>query len=192
MRLFVAIDLNDGARRAIEAEQRRLVEALGHGSSLKWIRPEQLHLTLAFLGEIDEPRAMAVIGSMSADIIEVAPFSIVFAGLGVFPPRGAPRVLWIGLSVGTLDVIEVRRQVTGRLSQVGVVLDARAFHPHLTLARWRDHRPTDRRVVAAADSGAGVARVEVSVVTLYQSRLFSSEPTHTVMARARLLRGTGS
>ena len=189
MRLFVAIDLDDDARSAIAAEQKRLAEALAQGSSLKWVRPEQLHLTLAFLGELDEARATAVIDRMDADIVEVDPFPIVFAGFGVFPPHGAPRVLWIGVAAGALDVIDVQRHVARRLSRVGVALDARPFHPHLTLARWRDRRLTDRRRVAAADGGADVARVEVSGVTLYQSRVSSSGPVHTAIVRARFGRG---
>ena len=190
MRLFVAIDLNDDARGAIAAEQKRLAEALGHGSSLKWVRPEQLHLTLAFLGEVDEPRAAAVIDVMRADLPEIAPFPIVFAGLGVFPPSGAPRVLWLGVAAGAHDVVDVQRHVDQRLSQVGIALDARSFHPHLTLARWRDRRPTDRRVVAAADGRATVACAAVSAVTLYQSRLSSSGPIHTAITRARLTGAT--
>ena len=191
MRLFVAIDLNDEARSAIAAEQKRLAEALAPSASLTWVRPEQVHLTLAFLGEIDQARATAVIDAMNADIVDVDPFRIVFAGLGVFPPHGAPRVLWAGIATGALDVIDVRRHVAGRLSRVGIALDARPFHPHLTLARWRDTRPTDRRSVAAADGGAAVALVQVTAVTLYQSRVSSSGSIHTAIARAPLRRGAG-
>ena len=189
MRLFVAIDLNDVARRAIAVEQERLAEVLGSSSSLKWVRPDQMHLTLAFLGEIEGARTAAIIGAMGKDIDEVRPFTIAIAGLGVFPPHGAPRVVWIGLSVGAREAIELQRRIADRLSRVGVALDQRAFHPHLTLARWRQARPVDRRRVAAAERGLEVARVEVERVTLYQSRLSSAGPTHTAVARAALVCG---
>lgn len=187
MRLFVAIDLNDAARKAIAVEQRRLAEGLGSPASLKWVRPEQMHLTLAFLGEIEEARAAALIDAMGEDIDEAQPFLIVIAGLGVFPPQGAPRVLWIGLSTGACEVIELQRRVVDRLSRIGVTLERRAFHPHLTLARWRQARPADRRRVAAAERGLEVARVEVDAVTVYESRLSSAGPTHTAVARAPLV-----
>ncbi len=189
MRLFVAIDLNEDARRAIAAEQKRLADMLGPTSSLKWVRPDQMHLTLAFLGEVEEARAAAIVGAMGKDIDEVQPFAIAIAGLGVFPPHGAPRVLWIGLSTGAREAVELQRFVVDRLSRVGVTLEERAFHPHLTLARWRQARPVDRRRVAAREHSGEIARVEVDAVTLYQSRLSSTGPTHTAVARAPLGRG---
>ena len=189
MRLFVAIDLNDDARCAIAAEQKRLAEVLGRSSSLTWVRPDHMHLTLAFLGEIEETRAAAVIDAMGKNINEAKPFAIAIAGLGLFPPHGAPRVLWVGLSTGAREAIDLQRQVVDRLSRIGVTLEARAFHPHLTLARWRRGRRADRGRVAAAERGLEVARVEVDALTLYQSRLSSAGPTHTAVARAPLVRG---
>ena len=189
MRLFVAIELNDDARRAIAVEQKRLADTLGSLSSLKWVRPEHMHLTLAFLGEIEEAQAVAVIDAMGEDIDEAQPFAIVLAGLGVFPPRGAPRVLWVGLSTGRREAIDLQRRVVERLSRIGVTLEERSFHPHLTLARWREARPVDYQRVGAADRGLEVARVEVAAVTLFRSRLSSAEPTHTAIARAPLVCG---
>ena len=83
-------------------EQRQLAALLRDSGrlSLKWIRPEHMHLTLAFLGEIDPLRGAAVVDAMSQPI-EAPPFAIAFGGLGVFPPRGAPRVLWLGLVSGS-------------------------------------------------------------------------------------------
>ena len=80
----------------------------------------------------------------------------------------------------------LRRRVAERLSPTGVTIEERAFHPHVTLARWRETRHADRRRIAAADRGAEVARVDVGAVTLYQSRLSSSGPTYTMLARAPL------
>src|SRR6266849_3358963 len=117
MRLFVAIDLDDAAREAIGAEQQKLRKILGEAgrSSPRWARPEQMHLTLVFLGEItDAARASAIVDAMQGDI-PVAPFTMVFGGVGAFPPRGAPSVLWIGVSAGASEVAEVQRRVVERL-----------------------------------------------------------------------------
>jgi 2'-5' RNA ligase len=191
MRLFTAIELNEDARRAIAAEQKRIAGVLGRDpeSSLKWIRPERMHLTLVFLGEIEEAHAPAVIDAMGEAIDEAEPFPIVFAGLGLFLARGTPRVLWLGVSTGATEAIELRRRVAERLLPTGVTIEERAFHPHLTLARWRETRHAVRARVAAADRGAEVARVDVGAVTLYQSRLSSSGPTYTMLARAPLAGG---
>jgi 2'-5' RNA ligase len=192
MRLFTAIELTEDARQAIAVEQKRIAGVLGRAAaaSLKWIQPERMHLTLVFLGEIEEAQTPAVIDAMGEEIDEAEPFAIVFAGLGVFPPHRAPRVLWLGLSTGAAEAIELRRHVVERLSPTGVTIEERAFHPHLTLGRWREARSADRRRIAAADPGVEVARIDVGAVALYQSRLSSSGPAYTVLARAPLAGGT--
>jgi 2'-5' RNA ligase len=149
------------------------------------VRPEQMHLTLAFLGEVENGRGVSVVEAMRADLDALA-FAIVFAGLGVFPPHGAPRVLWLGVRAGHDAAIVVQRQVADRLAQAGIAFERRAYHPHLTLARWRTAAPADRRRALAADRGADIARVNVTAVTLYQSHLSSSGPSYTALAQAAL------
>ena len=183
MRLFVAIDLDDDVRRAIAAEQKRLMRELPGESSLRMVRPEQMHLTLAFLGEVDEVRGAAIVGAMRGDV-KAPPFPIVYAGLGVFPPHGAPRVLWLGVTTGRDAAIAVQRQIADRLTRVGIEPEQRVYHPHLTLARWRTSTPADRRRLLAADHGAQIARVDAAAVTLYQSRLSPSGPSYTALAEA--------
>ncbi len=187
MRLFVAIDLNDDAKAAIVGEQKRLKQVLTGSdlSSARWVEPEGMHLTLVFLGEVDQARGAAVIDAMQADV-DAAPFRLAFAGLGVFPPRGAPSVLWIGVSAGLHELTSVQRLVAGRIARTGVELEKRPYHPHLTLARWRGARHDDRRRVIAADPGAEVAHVDVAAVTLHQSRLSSTGSRYTTLARAEL------
>ena len=187
MRLFVAIDLDDDARAAIAAEQHRLKRALSASerSSVRWVEPERMHLTLAFLGEMTEARAAAIVEAMQADV-DAAPFRMVFAGLGVFPPRGAPSVLWIGVTTGQREVTSVQRQIVERLARIGVAPETRPYHPHLTLARWRSAHHDDAKRVIAADRGTAVAQVDVAAVTLHQSRLSSAGPRYTTLASAEL------
>lgn len=185
MRLFVALDLDDDARRAIATVQQRVARALGADRSIQQVDPALMHLTLAFLGEVAEPDALAVVDTLST-AIDVRPFAAEFQGLGVFPSRGAPRVLWLGVGHGGRETIQVQREVAGRLERLGVTLERRAFHPHLTLARWRTSRPTDRHRVLSAGSRAAVARVNVDHVTLYQSRVSPAGPTYTALTRANL------
>jgi 2'-5' RNA ligase len=184
MRLFVALDLDDGARRAIAALQQRVAAGLGADRSIKMVDPARMHLTLVFLGEIAEEDVPAIVDSLSTSI-DVRPFAAVFQGMGVFPPRGAPRVLWLAVGEGSDEIVEVQRVVASRLGGLGVTLEPRPFHPHLTLARWRASRP-DRQRVLAAGSQAVVARVYVDRVTLYQSRLSPAGSAYTALTRANL------
>lgn len=189
-RLFVAISLDGEARRAIARTQDEMARTIGapDRGSLKWIRPEHVHVTLAFLGHVDEALVADVTTAIAADI-PVAPFMARFGGLGVFPPRGAPRVLWMGVRAGAAEIAAVQREVAARVERAGIALEARPFHPHLTLARWRDSPTPDARPVvsaASADAGGGIASVRVEHATLFQSELSPAGSTYRALARATL------
>jgi 2'-5' RNA ligase len=183
MRLFTAIELTEDARAAIVAEQKRVAAVLTRNlGSLRLVRPEHLHLTLAFVGEVSEDRAAGIARAMTADI-PLEPFQVVFAGVGAFPPRGAPRVLYLDVTEGAHAAVELHRHVAARLEAAGVGLDRRPFRPHLTLGRWRQSRPPDR---PRGTSAARVAEIQVRSVTLFQSQLSSSGPTYTRLTATRL------
>ena len=186
MRLFVAVDLDDAARAAIAAEQKRVAAALGDArSSVKWVRPDHMHLTLAFLGEVSDAQAPAIVDAVSRPVAR-PPFGITFQGLGVFPNHGGPRALWVGITDGAAELSDLQREIAGRVTDAGSALESRPFHPHLTLGRWRQSRPSDRRRVMAASRPDAIARVAVPMATLYQSRISSAGPTYTSLARATL------
>jgi RNA 2',3'-cyclic 3'-phosphodiesterase len=183
MRLFTAIELTDEARASITAEQKRVVASLKRPASLRIVRSEHLHLTLVFIGEVPDERAAEIARAMGGNIPQ-PPFRIVFGGVGAFPPRGAPRALYLALTEGEQPTIEVHACVLSRLAPFEIRGDDRPFRPHLTLGRWKDGRPSDRpRDIAAAR----VAQIDVAEVALFQSRLSSSGPTYTRLAAARLV-----
>jgi 2'-5' RNA ligase len=185
VRLFVAVDLSGEMRDAMAAEQKRIAQALGSAAtSLKWVRPEQAHLTLVFLGEVESRRVPGLVEAIGEDV-DAPPFDLVFSGVGAFPPRGSPRVLWTGIGAGARELTALQRELAARSAAQGIVLESREFHPHLTLARWPASRPADRdRLTAAA--GRVIGREQVSAATLYESRLSSSGAVHTPLTRANL------
>lgn len=185
MRLFAAIDLNDAARGAIARLQRRLSERLGGARSPKWVDPFRMHVTLVFLGEVADAQVPGIVEVLSSSI-DAPRFAITFQGLGVFPPRGAPRVLWLAVSQGAEALAAVHRHVVGRLERLEWTLEDRPFQPHVTLARWRDSRPSDRASALGLAIDDPVATVDIASVTLYQSRLSAAGPTYTALARATL------
>ena len=185
VRLFVAIDLDERARLAIARLQQRVVKVLGAERSVRMVDSGHMHSTLAFLGEIAEPAVPPIVDALSTNI-DARPFALEFQGLGVFPPRGAPRVLWLGVEEGAKEIAEVQREVDHRVARLGVALERRAFHPHLTLARWRAAHPADRQRALSADPQTAVARVNIDHVTLYQSRLSAAGPTYSALARVNL------
>lgn len=186
MRLFAAVDLSADTRDAIAAEQRRMRSALGQvAASLKWVRPDTVHLTLVFLGHVAADLVPALIAEVGRDI-DRRPFDITLSGIGMFPERGAPRVLWAGIGAGAETLVSVQRELSARIAARGVALEDRDFHPHLTLARWGASRPSDRAMVNAAARPGILARQSVAWVTLYESRLLPEGARHTPLTRANL------
>jgi 2'-5' RNA ligase len=186
VRLFAAVDLSAETREAMAAEQRRIKAALGpSGASLKWLRPDNAHLTLVFLGQVDDERVPALIADAGRNIISPS-FDISFSGIGLFPERGAPRVLWVGISDGADALIALQRELAARIGIHSVALEARRFHPHLTLARWSSSRPSDRARIQAVARAGILVRQSVGWVTLYESRLTPAGARYTALARANL------
>jgi RNA 2',3'-cyclic 3'-phosphodiesterase len=185
MRLFIALELDEATRDAIGQEQRRLGRALGHDASIRWVAPHQLHLTLVFLGNVDESRAGRLCAALSTDC-QTPRFPVLFAGLGLFPASGLPRVVWLGSREGTERLQQLEREIAGRVREAGIDLESRPFHPHLTLGRWRHSRAADRTRILSCDRSVPIAGVWVEQVTLFQSHLSPAGSSYTALARATL------
>lgn len=128
-RYFLAIALPDGHRKT-------LLEMRDRSRGVAWTRPENLHLTLRFIGEMEGELAERLAGALQA--IRVEPFILPLEGAGAFPQRGRARVLWVGVGAGHPRLFQLRKEVDDTLLRVGVEADLRNFHPHVTTARIRD------------------------------------------------------
>jgi len=182
--MFVAVDLDDSTRAAVAREQQ-LAWKLAANAPIKFVDPGQAHLTMAFLADVPSPECDQLVAAMQQPLDGVGSFDMAFGGLGVFPPKGAPRVLWLGVLDGAREVIALQRAVARRIESLGLPLEDRAFHPHLTLGRWKQSRPSDRPALTAGARSTGAMRVDHG--TLYESRLSSEGPTHIERARAPLI-----
>lgn len=174
MRLFCAVELPGTLRAALAAAVavlRRPVERAG--VDVRWTPAENLHVTMWFFGEVPADAVAALQTALSRPIPQ-QPFWIGVGGVGVFPPAGAPRILWAGLREGAEALQHMYAALTARLATVGYTPDRDTFHPHVTIGRVRA-RPT--RAGAAAMRQAHLAdlgehgRARVEALTLFQSRL---------------------
>lgn len=128
IRLFVAVDLPENTKE----ELGRICFGL---PGAKWVPPDQLHLTLRFIGEVDG----GLFREIREDLehVEARGFPMRLQGLGYFPPRQEPRVLWVGMEKSEL-LLQLRKRVDRQLAQLGVPPEKRNFSPHITIARLRE------------------------------------------------------
>jgi RNA 2',3'-cyclic 3'-phosphodiesterase len=183
-RVFIAVPLSPAVREAA-ADARRLFAA--HTDRFRWVSPRQLHLTLAFLGDITAAQMTKAVEAARAAAGSCAPFAVTFAGLGAFPSLAAPRVVWAGVTHGGDRVTVLAAALADALRARRFVLDPRPFTPHLTLARARGTgRPPNLRGETAALERAVLGEQSVTELIVVKSVLGSSEPAHTVIATARL------
>ena len=131
-RLFVAI-LPTGPVRAALAE---LADDLARA---RWTPPDQFHLSLRFIGDVTDEQLPAVADALAG--VRVAPFPLGIEGVGRFPPRGQPGVVWVGMGRGHPLLHQLRQQVDDRLLGTGIPFELRPFVPHITVGRTRDASP---------------------------------------------------
>ncbi|MDD2273011.1 MAG: RNA 2',3'-cyclic phosphodiesterase [Desulfuromonadaceae bacterium] len=176
MRLFIAIEIPDDLKKMIG---RLRVEIPG----TRWVQAEQIHLTLAFLGEVDEPTFELLNEELGR--VKVPEFRLCFSGVGGFPDRHRPRVLWVGLEPQPrLQALAAMVRETVRAC--GIQQEERPFSPHVTLARLK--LPHSRQADAFLDQPhkQKLPPFLVQEFTLFQSRLTAQGAVHVQIKNYRL------
>lgn len=172
MRLFVAVELPDAVREGLS---RLCADVPG----ARWVEPEQMHLTLRFIGEVDGLVEREVVDALAR--VRAEPFSVSLSGVGHFPPRGLPRVLWAGVERSEA-LAALHDRVERALQRAGLEPERRRFFPHVTLARLRG---TPARAVGSFLVAHGLYRspaFAVDVFHLYSSRLTPKRAVYRIEA----------
>jgi len=190
MRLFVGIELEpplQDAVGAVIAALRRDLEERAPDIRIRWLPPANLHLTLAFIGEVQDA-FLEPIRAALAQGFSVPAFDLAFGSAGTFPAAGPLRVVWIGVAQGEAALRQLHDEIVGRLGRLGLRFEERAYSPHLTVGRVREGRgPAARRVREVAREGAAALGPQhVAAVTLFRSRLSPAGSTYDVVMRVPL------
>jgi RNA 2',3'-cyclic 3'-phosphodiesterase len=139
MRLFIALDIDDGIRERIA----RFVEGVcGFAPDARWVRAESLHITLKFIGE--KPEKLVEDIQQALRTIHAGALEIVFRGYGFFPSAKAPRVFWVGIEAPR-SLASLAAAVDEKMSALGIAKEEHAYSPHLTLARGAGGSGSPRR-----------------------------------------------
>lgn len=183
-RVFCAINLPGEVREKVLAHSLKLRQAAPE-AQVSFSRPDNIHLTIKFLGDISVSRVDSLSNAAANAASGFEPFAMRVQGSGTFPTRGAPRVLWIGIEDvhGRLD--ELYSRLEDECAKAGLGKEARAFHPHLTLARLR--KPEGARALAEAHKQMQFGPIEFSVSELLviRSELSSAGSKYTTISRHR-------
>ena len=188
-RAFVALCLDEPIRATVTAEIERLRPL---SRAVAWVPPQNLHLTLKFLGEQTDGRLAEAVLALEEAAAGRAAFAITLHGLGAFPGMERARVLWVGVAEGALEVRALQSQVEAVLERRGFTRESRPWHPHLTIGRvfdprrWRrDTSPALRESIARA-AAMGFGTLGVARVALMRSDLSPSGARYSELCSVSL------
>jgi 2'-5' RNA ligase len=190
MRLFIAVDLDERARRRVWGTVSRLRRQCREISRdlvhvLRWKAPASLHLTVHFLGEVGVRRLPALRAAL-AQPLHLAPFDVEFGGLGVFPTDGEPRVVRLVIASGAGGLAAMHYELGTRLGKIGFQVEARPYTPHLTLARIRSSTSVSLGAVFDTLSIDPIGPSRIDHADLYRSQASPAGSTYASVLRIPL------
>ncbi len=179
-RCFIAIELSREIKQALGAIQDELKKTV---DGVKWVRPDNIHLTLKFLGHIEKEVVEKTKDILGRAAGRTKPFLMKLSSVGAFPDPSRPRVIWIGIDENK-ELSSLAGLIEEELVPLGIEKESRPFHSHLTLARVKFLK--DKSSVKNAFASLEVPPVEMtaSKITLFQSTLRREGPIYTVLHEA--------
>ncbi|MCU1263870.1 MAG: 2-5 ligase [Acidobacteria bacterium] len=182
LRIFCAIELPTAACARATEHIKSLREQFS-ATPASWNRDGRFHLTVKFVGEIPQNKVERLSLAAQRATVNLSPFKIIVAGAGVFPKKGPPKVLWLGIDDLSGGLTTMHTQLDQECAREGFGKQERAFHPHLTIARVRSQ--SGARELAAVHEERGFAPVEVPVSELLviRSELGSAGAKYTTISK---------
>jgi 2'-5' RNA ligase len=185
IRTFIAIDPGDAIRNALIAVQHNLARET---TDVKWVEEDNLHLTLLFLGEVDDRDLLGICRAVQGAAGMQSPFTMQITGIGCFPNPRRPRIVWAGVAAGSSELVTLHDALEPPLLELGCYRrEDRPYSPHLTLGRTRSDKPGEQLAQALPKfqkwrGGETMVR-EVHVMS---SELTPKGPLYTVLSRAKV------
>jgi 2'-5' RNA ligase len=178
IRSFIAFDMeNDAVLSKLSGLQKQLVET---GADLKMVAPQNIHVTLRFLGDISLGMVERVYDVMKH--VEFTPFTVQLCGLGVFPSLNFPRVVWVGMTQGADQLKSIFGQLEPQIQSLGFPKDAYGFSPHLTIARVRSGRNKQQLAeLVTKKASYDFGTINADCLRLKKSVLSPQGPTYSTL-----------
>jgi 2'-5' RNA ligase len=181
-RVFIAIELPASVRQKLKAHIDPLRASVPDVSA-SWSREDNLHLTLKFPGDTPVSRIETLSQAAKRAATEVSSFELIVNGCGAFPPRGQPRVLWVGIEDPSGQLPRLHQALEEECAQAGFAREQRPFHPHLTIARLRKPHGSRQLAIKHEEIGFEAETFGVSALAVVRSELGSKGSRHTTVSR---------
>ena len=177
LRTFIAAVLAD----EIKQKLREVVENLKEiDADVKYVKPENAHLTLKFLGYVNESRLEDIKMALETTLKDTMPFEVSFSGISAFPSVNVPRVVWLGVKQGRETLHGVRDRLEENLSEIGIEKEGREYHSHLTVGRVKSGRGRNKLVSwLKSNSDLEIGSMAVSEIVLMRSILKKEGPEYS-------------
>ncbi len=180
-RLFIAVELPAPVRKRLIDHIHQL-RTLVPRARANWVREENLHLTLKFLGDIPSEKIESISHAVKDAAEASEPFELIVSGGGAFPASGPPKVLWSGIEDPSGGLGRLYQRVEENCEKAGHAREQRSFRPHLTIARVRDSRNSHRLSIVNKELGFEPEDVVIANLVLFRSELRQEGSRHTVIA----------
>lgn len=185
MRLFIAVPLSKDTRENISRLQDELKKNMT-GEKIRWVVPENIHLTLKFLGETDPGKVEKISKVMAESIKGLSSSSININSGGVFPSRRRPRILWVGSIEKNENIITIKKNLDRGLKHLGFEKEKREFTPHLTIGRVKSIKAMAGSIEALVSGEINLGEIEVREIQLIESILSPEGAKYEVVKNVML------
>lgn len=186
MQTFIAIELPQEIKDSLAQLQTELKST---NADVKWVAPQNIHLTLKFLGGIDDKQLEKIIHIIDDVSKEKDKFQITVSSLGAFPEIDSPRVIWIGIDSGDKQVKEITKELEEKIEKIGIPKEDRPFSSHITIGRTRsslNRQELVRYLKNKADLGGKKLDFYVTKITLFKSTLTPKGPIYETLKETSL------
>ncbi|MGB2698026.1 MAG: RNA 2',3'-cyclic phosphodiesterase [Candidatus Zixiibacteriota bacterium] len=184
MRTFIAVELPPEVKRKIEEVQAPLKKT---DTYVSWVKPGNVHLTLKFLGEVEEERIEDVFSGTERALKGSKAFKLSLKDLGCFPNLRRPRVVWLGVDKGKDELSQIQREIEEELSKLKFPKEQRPFSAHLTIGRVKSPKNIEKLISLIETTNFQTEEVVVDEVVVMRSQLHPQGAIYTPLKKIKLL-----
>ncbi|MFQ6109005.1 MAG: RNA 2',3'-cyclic phosphodiesterase [Candidatus Aminicenantales bacterium] len=184
MRTFIAIDFDERIKDRLSSFLRELERV---SQNIRWVKPEGMHLTLKFLGEVEEEKISGIESALDRIASAFSPFTLQLRGAGTFPHgRKSPRVIWVGIHENPI-LKSLQAKIEAGFEELGFPKEKREFHPHLTLGRVKAHSLVGGIFpLLEKNKESDFGKMDVRKITLFKSLLRPSGAEYRIISEFNL------